>query len=31
MNLYDRYIDKIVLEKDLPNQIDFGRYWALGK
>jgi len=26
MNLYDRYIDKIVLEKDLPNQIDFGRY-----
>ncbi|OYU82615.1 MAG: hypothetical protein CFE24_14835 [Flavobacterium sp. BFFFF2] len=26
MRLYDRYIDKIVLEKDLPNQIDFGRY-----
>lgn len=26
MNLYDRYIDKIVFEKDLPNQIDFGRY-----
>lgn len=26
MNLYDRYIDKIVLKKDLPNQIDFGRY-----
>lgn len=26
MNLYDRYINKTVFEKDLPNQIDFGRY-----
>jgi len=26
MNLYDRYVDKNVLEKDLPNQIDLGRY-----
>ncbi len=26
MILYDRYIDKIVFEKDLPSQIDFGRY-----
>ena len=31
MNLYDRYIDKIVLEKDLPNQIDFGRYCIMDK
>jgi len=31
MNLYDRYIDKIVLEKDLPNQIDFGRYCIINQ
>lgn len=29
MNLYDRYIDETVLERDLPNQIDFGRYCIL--
>lgn len=29
MNLYDRYLNKIVSEKDLPNQIDFGRYYFL--
>ena len=26
MNLFDRYLDKMVSEKDLPSQIDFGRY-----
>ena len=31
MRLYDRYIDKIVLEKDLPSQIDFGRYCIMDK
>lgn len=26
MSLYDRYIDKNIFEKDLPDQIDFGRF-----
>ena len=30
MKLYDRYIDRFVSETDLPNQIDFGRYYISG-
>lgn len=29
MKLFDRYIGKIVSEPDLPNQIDFGRYYII--
>lgn len=29
MKLIDRYTDKTVLEQDLPNQIDFGRYCVI--
>lgn len=31
MSLYDRYLEKETLEKDLPNPIDFGRFAILDK